>query len=454
MTLPKIITDRFGSQADAMRSLAMIFIIGLTFALAWLNVGGAWASSGNLALTICILFAELLAAICMGLIILARTWPRKVVGSLIFAALIWVCLENGLAAIKLSFDEVFVADSQTLRDRSALAAEEAAQLQTAATGAVQSTGSELERVRQEIADLKIEQETLANNSPEGIERAQRELQAKGLYNFRVDGIADAETEKARRERGEQVQRELAKLKVREEGMMGGIAPPAVTATSQKRLEQIELDAKAREVSEKLFWAYFLLFGLEGARSFGVWAFLMNATSKNETRRQELLDDIAHADLEARLARARAGIPPGVDPVELERREATPVTTKAVVTPPPPTEIATPIPPVIDTPIPAPVEIVAPEATPDTTETVVTPLPVVEEPPAPPVAEQGAGEGTVLATGSPVVELEPLPGPPEPPVPGRKGGLATQFYDRADADPAKIPVGDWAERDGHVKGAAA
>jgi hypothetical protein len=40
------------------------------------------------------------------------------------------------------------------------------------------------------------------------------------------------------------------------------------------------------------------------------------------------------------------------------------------------------------------------------------------------------------------------------VPGRKGGLATQFYDRAEADPAKIPVGDWAERDGHVKGAAA
>jgi hypothetical protein len=437
MTLPKIITDRFGTQADVMRSLAMIFIIGLTFALAWLNVGGAWASSGNLALTICILFAELLAAICMGLIILARTWPRKLVGSLIFAALIWVCLENGLAAIKISFSDVFVADSQTLRDRSALAAEEAAQLQAAATGAVQSTGGELERVRSEIADLKIEQETLANNSPEGIERAQRELQAKGLYNYRVDGIADAETEKARRERGEQVQRELAKLKVREEGLMGGAAPPAVTATTQKRLEQIELDAKAREVSEKLFWSYFLLFGLEGARSFGVWAFLMNATSRNETRRQELLDDIAHADLEARLARARAGIPPGVDPVELERQEATPVTTKADVTP-----------------APAPVEEIAPEATPDTTETVVTPPPVVEEPPAPPVVEQGAGEGPVLASGSPVVELEPLPGPPEPPVPGRKGGLATQFSNRGDADPAKIPVGDWAARDGHITEQAA
>ena len=437
MTLPKIITDRFGTQADAMRSLALVFIIGLTFALAWLNVGGAWASSGNLALTICILFAEMLAAICMGLIILARTWPRKVVGSLIFAALIWVCLENGLAAIKISFSDVFVADSQTLRDRSALAAEEAAQLQAAATGAVQSTGGELERVRQEIADLKIEQETLSNNSPEGIERAQRELQAKGLYNFRVDGIADAETEKARRERGEQVQRELAKLKVREEGLMGGVAPPAVTATSAKRLEQIELDAKAREVSEKLFWAYFLLFGLEGARSFGVWAFLMNATSKNETRRQELLDDIAHADLEARLARARAGIPPGVDPVELERQEAAPVTTEAVVTP-----------------APAPVEEIAPEATPDTTEAVVTPPPVVEKPPAPPVVEEVAGEGPVLATGSPVVELEPLPGPPEPPVPGRKGGLATQFYDRGDADPAKIPVGDWAARDGHITEEAA
>jgi hypothetical protein len=437
MTLPKIITDRFGTQADVMRSLAMIFIIGLTFALAWLNVGGAWASSGNLALTICILFAELLAAICMGLIILARTWPRKLVGSLIFAALIWVCLENGLAAIKLSFSDVFVADSQTLRDRSALAAEEAAQLQTAATGAVQSTGSELERVRTDIAELKAERVMLSAQSPEGIQKAQSHLQSLGLYFGREDGISDTQTESARRQRGEQIAGELSVLTQREQGLMSGAPPPAVTATSAKRLEQIELDAKAREVSEKLFWSYFLLFALEGARSFGVWAFLMNATSRNETRRQELLDDIAHADLEARLARARAGIPPGVDPVELERQEATPVTTEAVVTP-----------------APAPVEEIAPEATPDTTETVVTPPPVVEEPLAPPVAEQGAGEGPVLASGSPVVELEPLPGPPEPPVPGRKGGLATQFSNRGDADPAKIPVGDWAARDGHITEQAA
>lgn len=451
MTLPKVITDRFGSQADAMRSLAMIFIIGLTFALAWLNVGGAWASSGNLALTICILFAELLAAICMGLIILARTWPRKIVGSLIFAALIWVCLENGLAAIKLSFDEVFVADSQTLRDRSALAAEEAAQLQTAATGAVQSTGSELERVRDSIAKAELEQQLMASQSPEKIREAQALLLAKGKYYGSVDGVRSTLTEAATRARGEELAGELATLKQREAGMMSGAAPPAVTATSAKRLEQIELDAKAREVSEKLFWAYFLLFGLEGARSFGVWAFLMNATSRNETRRQELLDDIAHADLEARLARARAGIPPGVDPVELERREATPVTTKAVVTPPP--VIDPPI-SVIDPPIPAPVEIVAPKATPDTTEAVVTTTEAVTPAPAEPVVEEKVAEDPVLATESPVVELEPLPGPPEPPVPGRKGGLATQFYDRAEADPAKIPVGDWAERDGHVKGAAA
>lgn len=453
MTLPKVITDRFGSQADAMRSLAMIFIVGLTFALAWLNVGGAWASSGNLALTICILFAELLAAICMGLIILARTWPRKIVGSLIFAALIWVCLENGLAAIKLSFSDVFVADSQTLRDRSALAAEEAAQLQTAATGAVQSTGSELERVRDSIAKVELEQKLMASQSPEKIREAQSLLLAQGKYYGSVDGVRSTLTEAATRARGEELAGELATLKQREAGMMSGAAPPAVTATSAKRLEQIELDAKAREVSEKLFWAYFLLFGLEGARSFGVWAFLMNATSRNETRRQEMLDDIAHADLEARLARARAGIPAGVDPVELERREAAPVTTKADVTQPPPTEIATPIPPVIDTPILAPVEIVAPEATPDTTETVVTPTETATPAPDEPVVEEKAAEGPVLATGSPVVELEPLPGPPELPVPGRKGGLATQFYDRAEADPAKIPVGDWAERDGHVKGAA-
>jgi hypothetical protein len=259
----------------------------------------------------------------------------------------------------------------------------------------------------------------------------------GLYFGREDGISDTQTESARRQRGEQIAGELSVLTQREQGLMSGAPPPAVTATSAKRLEQIELDAKAREVSEKLFWSYFLLFALEGARSFGVWAFLMNATSRNETRRQELLDDIAHADLEARLARARAGIPPGVDPVELERQEATPVTTKADVTP-----------------APAPVEEIAPEATPDTTETVVTPPPVVEEPLAPPVAEQGAGEGPVLASGSPVVELEPLPGPPEPPVPGRKGGLATQFSNRGDADPAKIPVGDWAARDGHITEQAA
>jgi hypothetical protein len=70
-------------------------------------------------------------------------------------------------------------------------------------------------------------------SPEGISKAQSLLLAQGaLLRQRGRHQSDDKTESAMRARGEAIQRELATLKAREDGLMAGQASPVQQATKR------------------------------------------------------------------------------------------------------------------------------------------------------------------------------------------------------------------------------
>jgi len=336
----------FKNEADATRKFALLAVVIITLGLASLSVTGIIATATwtfmsalpTLGLILAVLGAEALATVAFIRTLTAPTMARKVAGSLIFIGLAAIGVHNAENGAKTVWPDRYAVSSGKLSAQAELAGEEAATLKTAQDAAIGGTGGELDRVRQDIADLKIEQETLANNSPEGIERAQRELQAKGLYNFKVDGISNTFTEKARRERGEQVQRELTKLKAREDGLMQGQASPVMQANTDKRLEQIDNADKAAAAFWAWFWLILMLCTLEGARSLSLWALITDIQSGDvdiERQRAKELADAEHANKLAALRAAMTPAPveaPAVAPPPEPAPEAIPEPVEAVVAP--------------------------------------------------------------------------------------------------------------------------
>jgi hypothetical protein len=168
-----------------------------------------------------------------------------------------------------------------------------------------------------MADIKVEMAIMGNMSPEGVMQAQTILQSKGLYPFKVDGISSDITEKARRQRGEQLQRELDKLKAREDGFMAGQASPVQQATSDRRMKEAALKAAA----DKAWWdgvkLEVMLWVLEAARSLGLWAAFTNVTAGNVSRVRSREDELAEAEHQARLAAIREAMVPAAPPIAVE-----------------------------------------------------------------------------------------------------------------------------------------
>lgn len=360
----------FKNEADATRKFALFAVIVITFGLASLSVTGivatatwTWLSAlPIIGMIFAVLGAELLATVAFIRMLTASTMSRKIAGAFIFLGLAAVGVHNAERGAKVVWVEVFAESSSSLAAKAALAGEEAATLGTAQQAAISGTGAELERVRTQLAELKTEQQIMASASPEGISQAQRLLLAQGLYFGSVDGISRDKTESGMRARGEAIQREMATLKAREDGLMQGQASPVQQATSDRRLLQIEQADAASAAFWSWLWLIIMLCVLEGARSLSLWAYITDISGKEAQRDRDWTDELAalrHQQERARIiaetnAAVAAYSAPAAPPSEAE-----PV---AAIEPPPEPE---PTPEPIPEPVVEPLVLVdpVPEMTP-------------------------------------------------------------------------------------------
>jgi hypothetical protein len=287
------------TEVGWMRLVAGIAVIALTLALACLNISGAWiGSNGNLPFTMTIFGAEMLAAVCLVLIISAPTLPRKIVGSIVFAVLVWVCIENGKMSVERSFKDIFVGSAESLDLKAQVA-------KTAADTLTKDAPADLRALKEEKAKLEIERELMQATDEKGIERAQISLQTMGLYNWRVDGIRGPETNAAMISRGGSIRTRLEEL----DKMIG--ADAGSTPAEQKANAAIDLADQADKVRGGAVWMNMLLIGLEGARSFGLWCFVIWSTAA----RTVAVDPSVFRDLQRdadELARRKANLGEGAE----------------------------------------------------------------------------------------------------------------------------------------------
>ena len=306
---------QFKNEEEATQRGALYAIIVITIALASLSVGGVFATStwgwASFPLIFffaaCVLGAEVLAAMALVRVMLATTRLRKIVGWLIFAGLAWVCVQNAKTGVHFIQPDRFAESSAELAAKAALAGEEAAQLGAAAQSTAASTPAELERVRTQIADQEAFLLKMSAMSPEGIKEAQSEMISRCGYTGAVDGVRAGRTESAMRVCGERINRQLDVLRQRETNLTSGAPVPVQTATTDRRIAQIETEAAASEAFWAGIWLEVMLWVLEGARSFGLWVFVTSATAAGTSRIRDLKSEIEVAGLEADLAKVRASM---------------------------------------------------------------------------------------------------------------------------------------------------
>lgn len=336
----------FKNEADATRKFALFAVIVITFGLASLSVTGivatatwTWLSAlPIIGMIFAVLGAELLATVAFIRMLTASTMSRKIAGAFIFLGLAAVGVHNAERGAKVVWVEVFAESSSSLAAKAALAGEEAATLGTAQQAAISGTGAELERVRTQLAELKTEQQIMASASPEGISQAQRLLLAQGLYFGSVDGISRDKTESAMRARGEAIQRELATLKAREDGLMQGQASPVQQATSDRRLLQIEQADAASAAFWSWLWLIIMLCVLEGARSLSLWAYITDISGKEAQRDRDWTDELAALRHQQERARIIAETNAAV-----AAYSSAPEPAPAIAAPPPPEPVQEPAP---------------------------------------------------------------------------------------------------------------
>lgn len=385
----------FKNEADATRKFALFAVIIITFGLASLSVTGVVATANwtwlsalpVLALVFAVLGAELLATVAFIRMLTASTMSRKIAGAFIFLGLAAVGVHNAENGARVVFADRFAESSSSLAAKAALAGEEAATLGVAQQAAISGTGAELERVRTQLAELKTEQQIMASASPEGISQAQRLLLAQGLYFGSVDGISRDKTESAMRARGEAIQREMATLKAREDGLMQGQASPVQQATSDRRLLQIQQADAANAAFWAWAWLIIMLCTLEGARSLSLWAYITDISSTEAQRDRAWTDELAELRHQQERARIIAETNAAVAAYSAPPVEAQPIDT------------------VIDTRIETPVSITAQEPEPE-----------------------------------PIVLVEPVPEMTDQQRAARQGGLAAQHQRRADKNERLLVIG--------------
>lgn len=403
----------FKNEASGTRKFALLAVVVITIGLASLSVTGIIATADwNLlsmwpifGLILAVLGAEALATVAFIRTLTASTKLRKVAGFAIFLGLAAVGVHNAENGAHVVWPDRFEESAGSLSAKAELAGKEAETLGKAQIEASNNSGAELERVRTQMADLRVEQRKMAAQSPEGIAEAQSLLLAQGKYYGSVDGIRRDKTEAAMRSRGEEIQGELAILLERESGLMAG-ATPVQQVTTDKSLLQIENADKAAAAFWAWFWLIFMLCVLESARSLSLWALITDLTGRSTDRDRQREDELAEAEHQNRLA-------------ELYAQRAKE---------PPPQRAREPAPPPISEPVVSPEPVAA----------VHEPEPEIAPEPPPETQETHVSE----------VEPEPAPEPiPEPAFTDRemtpaerrakKGGDANAHYQRAEK--LKIPL---------------
>ena len=320
MALPFL---RGETEENATQSIAFIAIVAITVGLAIFNVIGViLGSEGKSALQIIargaaglfLVGAEFLAAVALVRVMLAKNRLRKVIGTIIFLGLAWACIQNGKRTAHDIFPE-FAVSASLLEAQSGIASKQAGLEDEALKKAIAATPEELSRVRTRIATLEGEQQLMASQSPEKIAEAQAALIAQGKYYWEVDGVRGPETERAMRARGEEIRIELENLRRQETNLATGVvSAPTPDGTPNSAAPEAATKAdQAQKAREAAIWIEVMLWVLEGARSFGLWALVTTITAKQseedeafrrnserakkgwETRREK--DDVNKDDLQ-------------------------------------------------------------------------------------------------------------------------------------------------------------
>ncbi len=283
------------TEEDATQAIAFAAIIAITIGLAVFNVIGVILGSEGRSLLqviargaagLFLVGAEFLAAVALVRVMLAKNRLRKLIGTVIFLGLAWACIQNGKRTAHEIFPE-FEQSAQLLEQRSLIAKGQADIENTAVQSAIDQRPEDLRRIRERIAKLEGEQQLMASQSPEKIEEAQAALIAQGKYFWEVDGVRGPETERAMRARGEEIRIELDNLRRQETNLASGaIQVPTATDEDSAALEAATLADKARQARNAAIWIEVMLWVLEGARSFGLWALVTTITAKEEDEESE------------------------------------------------------------------------------------------------------------------------------------------------------------------------
>lgn len=297
LSLPKL------SEVGWTRAIAGAAIGIVAFFMVLLNTTGAWIASHNVFYTGAIAGVEILDVIVLVLVLSAPTLARKIVGAVVFAAIIYVCVENGKMSIQASFKDIFkdetgqTLSAAALRDKAKIA-------DTDATALTSQAPADRRAVSDEIAELEVFRKKMAAQTTEGIKAAQSEMIPRCGYEGKVDGIRSVLTESAMRSCGEQIRDRLLVLEQK--------ADAKVAPSSTKSNEAIDFRAKADEIDSRTIWLNLLLFAIAGITAAGYWAFVI----WDDNRKAEVkVDPDVFRDLQARsdeLTRRKANIDEGVD----------------------------------------------------------------------------------------------------------------------------------------------
>lgn len=297
------------------KKLTVFGILILTIGLATLSITGAFAKSsgdggawvGRLAYALVVLGLELLAAVLFVRAMATKDRPRQIICFAIMLPLMWANVQNAKDGLHYIMPSTFGASSVVLNAKADLAREEAAKLTTTADTVAASTPEELERIRKQIADLRVEQKKMAAQSPEGVKEAQALLLAQGKYYGSVDGIRENLTEAAMRGRGEEIQGELAELKERETSLASGAPVPVQAASTDRRVDEIELRDQAAKAADAELRADVIFWISEFARQFLLYAAATTLTATATVAGLRRMEELAEAEHQLALAAMRAGM---------------------------------------------------------------------------------------------------------------------------------------------------
>lgn len=299
MALPFL---RGETEENATQTLAFVSIVIVTIGLAIFNVCGAIAGSQSDsgleivirgAFGLVITGAEFLAAVALVRVMLAKNMLRKVAGTIIFIGLAWVCIQNGKRAAHLIFPE-FAVSATLLDEQAKIAGSQEDERIAAQDRALEAAPALLAKVQGDLATAQREQRLLQAQSPEKISEMQQMLITNGYYFFQVDGKIGRETERAMRSMGEDLRNRIETLEAQESRLMTGLTTAPVTETVDgdavialtPAAQQALLSDQARQARKAAIWIEIMLWVVEGARSFGLWALVTTITAREAEESEE------------------------------------------------------------------------------------------------------------------------------------------------------------------------